>query len=287
MPRMIFHIGAHKTATTYIQNKLEINRDLLIAHNIHYPDIFETRKNFTYRMSQQPGEFNDFTQSLIAIRGQKTIILSDENMAGGVDDMVANDRQYQHIGKRMAKYCALLGVDDPEIYFAIRDYSSFVISLYCEYVRHYPFIKFEHFYARFKISKFSWPQVVGDLLSELPDAQVKIWDFGRFRQSEAAIVSDMVGFDSLELTPLTEEVRSSFSQLAIRSIEALSEVLDQTRLKHIAPIIAKGFPRNDEYKAFNPLGVTETADLTGQYLLDLDRLATLSANVRILVDSSI
>jgi hypothetical protein len=32
MKKVIFHLGAHKTATTYIQNRLQANDDLLKAN---------------------------------------------------------------------------------------------------------------------------------------------------------------------------------------------------------------------------------------------------------------
>ncbi len=39
MARLILHIGAHKTATTFLQRSFHRNRSLLAAHGIHYPDI--------------------------------------------------------------------------------------------------------------------------------------------------------------------------------------------------------------------------------------------------------
>lgn len=39
MARVILHIGAHKTATTFLQRSFHRNRRFLAAHGIHYPDI--------------------------------------------------------------------------------------------------------------------------------------------------------------------------------------------------------------------------------------------------------
>lgn len=43
MARLLLHIGAHKTATSYIQRLLHSNRSLLAKHGIIYPDIGPNR----------------------------------------------------------------------------------------------------------------------------------------------------------------------------------------------------------------------------------------------------
>ena len=47
MPRILLHIGAHKTATSYMQKKLALNVDLLARRGIHYDPLEVFRKGFT------------------------------------------------------------------------------------------------------------------------------------------------------------------------------------------------------------------------------------------------
>ena len=39
MAKVILHVGAHKTGTTYLQNLFHLNRARLAEAGIHYPDI--------------------------------------------------------------------------------------------------------------------------------------------------------------------------------------------------------------------------------------------------------
>ena len=39
MARLILHVGAHKTGTSYLQRILHLNRDLLARHGVIYPDL--------------------------------------------------------------------------------------------------------------------------------------------------------------------------------------------------------------------------------------------------------
>lgn len=282
MARTILHVGAHKTATTYLQNRLDENQDLLKANNIHYPHIFETRKNLTYRASQPDNNLNPFTQGLVVLKEKGVnILLSDENFIGGVDDVIAIGRQYGHARAKLERYCTLLDADDPEIYFCVRDYASFVVSLYCEYLRHFPYVTFDDYYEMFAKTGFSWLDTVADLLAAAPNAKVKLWDFTHFRALEHVVLSDMLGFDSRPLKPLMESARDSFSDVAIRCIGALSEVLDFDKLRLISHEIARTFPKSAQYPKFDPLSFHEVSRLTSLYREDLEKLKVLSPRLSI------
>lgn len=280
MARIVFHVGAHKTATTYLQNRLLVNHAVLEAHNVHCPDIVTLRRNFTYRTQQSEDRRNAFTADLVnRSKGSGTLLISDENLIGEVDDAIAIGRQYGRTAERLETYRKLIGAEAPEVYFCIRDHASFEVSLYCEYLRHFPYICFGDFHGVFDASDFSWKKVVEDLMVACPASPIVLWEFGKLRQVEHAVMSRMIGFDYAELTIPPDNARDSFSDIAIRAIDALSTVLDQKHLKMVSGEIARVFPKSEQFPKFDPLSIAETNRLNEKTRHDIDALRAMGDRI--------
>jgi hypothetical protein len=280
MKKVIFHLGAHKTATTYIQNRLQANDELLQAHNVYYPGIGEMRRQFTYRMHDKVR--NEFTTKMLGLRETHDILLSDENMAGGIDDVMRLDRQYKETAPKLAKYCEIMETDEPTVFFALREYSSFVISIYCEYLRHYPYLEFETFAHQYRASGFNWVALVGEMLAAMPKARLYLWDFADFPVLEEEILAAMTGVKDTEFKPLHGMHRESFSSLAVNCIAALSTVIDLKNMQKLLPALTRAFPKGTEYPAFNPLPAEYVAEARAHYTSDLLKIRQLFPAVTIL-----
>jgi hypothetical protein len=279
MKKVIFHLGAHKTATTYIQNRLQANDDLLEAHNVYYPGIGEMRRYFTYRIHDKTR--NDFTTRMLSLRETHDILLSDENMAGGIDDVMRLDRQYIETAPKLARYCQIMETDAPTVFFALREYSSFVISIYCEYLRHYPYLDFETFARQYQASGFSWVALIGEMLSAVPKAEIYLWDFADFPALEEDILAAMTGVKKGEFKPLHGMHRESFSSLAVNCIAALSGVIDLRNMQKLLPALTKAFPKSREYPAFNPFPAEYVAEAKAHYRSDIEKIGELFPGVTI------
>ncbi|MDB5526296.1 MAG: hypothetical protein JWM58_4059 [Rhizobium sp.] len=269
MARTILHIGAHKTATTYMQKKLAINVDQLSARGIHYDPLEVLRRNFTNTL-QDPAKGNsDFIARLRERIKVQHVIVSEENMPGVPGDLVRNGVYYAYARDRLKLVGSLLDITTPEIFMALREYSGFIVSMYCEYIRHREFISFADYFEIYKKSGFSWVKVVGDIVEALPGARVRLWDFSKFRTIENEVYSLMLGQDSAFLTAPEGPVRESFSDAAMRSYEALSAVLSHHEMKGLINPISRALPKGDVHKAFNPLTQEVTDSLKAQYKQDL------------------
>jgi hypothetical protein len=284
MKKVIFHLGAHKTATTYLQNRLKQNDDTLRAHNIYYPGIGEMRKHFTYNINDAAP--NEFTRKMLELRKTHTILLSDENMAGGVDDVLRLGRQYLQAGEKLARYSQIVETDQPVVFLALREYSSFVVSIYCEYLRHHPFIDFDTFARQYSASKFDWPTLIHELIAAVPKVQIYLWDFSHFSQMEELVLSAMTGLPEGSLKPLQGVQRESFSELAVHCIKALSDVIDLRNMKKILPALTATFPKGPEYPAYNPFPAEVIADSKARYRMDLKKIEERFANVVLLKPQS-
>lgn len=273
MARTILHIGAHKTATTYMQKKLAINREELAARGIHYDPLEVLRKNFTNSLQDPPKGNPEFVAGLKEKIRTQDVIVSEENMPGVPGDLVRDGVYYAHAKERLALIGRILDVKAPEIFMAIREYSSFLVSMYCEYIRHREFIRFADYFERYQKSGFSWIKVVTDISEALPDARLRLWDFGKFRTIETEVFTALLGQDPAFLKAPEGPVRESFSDAAIRAYEALSTALTHQEMKQLINPVARALPKGDLHKAFNPLAEDVAAALKQQYREDLKTIA--------------
>jgi len=269
MPRMILHIGAHKTATSYMQKKLALNVELLNRRNIHYDPLDIFRKEFTPLLNENVTRESEWIRELRGTARAMNILVSEENIMGVPGDLVREGQYYIRARDRLVRACQLLGNETPDIYLALREYSGFTVSMYSEYIRHREFLKFEEYLAIYDRSGFSWIRVIEDIFAAVPGATVSVWDFGNFRKIEKDVFQAMLGFDPDIFHNPEGPVRESFSEVAVRAFEALSGALSHAEMKKLINPIARNLPKGADYPAFDPHQQETKEKMRAQFQADL------------------
>jgi hypothetical protein len=275
MARTILHIGAHKTATTYMQKKLALNVEALDARGIHYDPLEIFRKNFTNSL-QDPAKGNaEYREALKEKIRTQDVILSEENIPGVPGDLVRGGNYYLNAHERVKLVCRLLDLEKPEIFMALREYSGFIVSMYCEYIRHQKFLPFADYFEIYRKSGFRWPQTIAEISAAVPQSEIKLWDFTKFRTQEPRIFDALLGQDASFLHAPEGPVRESFSETAIQVIGTLSGMIRHHELKQLINPIARALPKGDDHKAFNPLAADVVEELKALYAEDLKTIAAM------------
>ncbi|MDH6267265.1 hypothetical protein M2360_002662 [Rhizobium sp. SG_E_25_P2] len=269
MPRTVLHLGAHKTATTYIQKKFAQSRGILKRHDVHFYKLEQLRKSFTPLVYGNKKENVAFIAQMAEMAASGNVLISEENILGMAGELVKKGNFYPDVASRVALVIEKLNVEAPVIYICLREYSGFVVSMYCEYLRHQNFIKFETYMDTFRQSGFSWVQVIRDVRASAPKSEIHLWDFAKFRRCEQEILSHMIGFDAALLNSQDESVRESFSNIAMDAYEALAPVLEGKEHRKMLQHLSAAFPRGEQYPAFKPLSDQETEFFQKKYADDL------------------
>lgn len=135
MSEIILHLGAHRTASTYVQGVLGKNAALLAAHGIFAPKQEITRATLTESLgSALPGfALGRVFERFLEMAGAKTarsLIISDENMPGFLNNIFAHARFYPETRPRLQRLRQLLPVAPRRVLFNIRPYETFFASAY-------------------------------------------------------------------------------------------------------------------------------------------------------------
>ncbi|MBL0370979.1 hypothetical protein JJB09_02965 [Rhizobium sp. KVB221] len=273
MPRTVLHIGAHKTATTYMQKKLAVNVDALAARGIRYDPLDSFRKNVSCYLQDKDRANAKFIAELKSDIKTQDVLISEENIPGMPSDLVKSGVYYAGAKGRMRKFAKLLDIDTPEIFVGLREYSSLIVSMYSEYLRHREFFHFSEYHALYKKSKFTWMGLISDVVEVFPNARICVWDFSKFRTIEPEVFKAMLGQDASFLVAPEGPVRESFSEKALQVFETLSEILTHHELKGLIGPISRALPKGDTYKAFSPLPADVIAEMKVAYERDLRAIA--------------
>lgn len=243
------HFGVHKTATTYIQNQLE----LIIDPKLHYTNLKKFRKflkNYGY------------VNYIKSFSNDSKVVISDENMIGNTGTVLTGTlypkfkNNVQHFIK------PFLNKKRIKIFITIRPMTSFLPSEYCEYLRWNPFITYEKYTSQIHILELNWFDVISESIIANPDIEFYILNFTNFSSNKNTFLKTL-SFGFLE--ECSDEIpisRKSFSY---------SELHKLSNRKSYFESQDKFDPHSEEEKALSLINFQN----------DIDRLQGLK-NVKII-----
>lgn len=158
MARLLLHIGAHKTATSYVQRLFHLNRDLLASHGIIYPDIGPNRAHHIlvtpwidipeipesyygrfgfFQRLQGHNRFNAFFDRFVARHASQkgTVFLSAEIFSRAEPQRV----DMQDLARRLAPF------EDVRIVYTLRHQADYIQSIWLQLAKNGKAPRFDQF----------------------------------------------------------------------------------------------------------------------------------------------
>jgi hypothetical protein len=281
--RWHIHLGAHKTATTHLQETLAAIRPVLLEKGIDYIPLDAMRpvtnrllrrsariKQVFGRLSPELGRVIDGLR-----QGPDHVILSEENLLGRLEDCFALP-PYGGLGWRLAALAGMLGETETRVFLTIRRMDEFLPSAYAQALRHNPQKqRFTEIRARLLTRPPRWTEIVARIESALPRARVEIWLYEDYRAHAAEFVQRLTGVDPGSL-PEIEVPRSTAtpSAAAIASMEALDRRrLAGPRWTQMAQAICARDPASAKTDPFRPFSAEDSARFAALYDEDCAALA--------------
>jgi len=185
---VVWHIGAHKTGTTFSQAIFEANKEVLGQAGVVAPARLieaDGLVEFSRVFRKGPrGYVNAAGRRLFKRwKGSPHLILSDENFMG--DPIEVRSRKMYWKFPFMAQRIESLASkrNTQTIILSIRQYDDFFRSAYSEAVKFTEFFEFEEVRSGGAMESFSWVDLVDELLKVNVSAQLEIVEFDWFRKN--------------------------------------------------------------------------------------------------------
>ena len=131
---IVLHLGMHKTASTYIQNMLELNKDMLNSYRIVCPK-YPTQGRDVLINSVKKRRFGPWLRLIEKVEPNSTLLISEERLSNVLsqsqsDKLIATNGDW--LAKKIRPYCNKLTT----VSF-VRDQPAFIKSQYCQNIKRY------------------------------------------------------------------------------------------------------------------------------------------------------
>lgn len=179
--RVVLHVGAPKTGTTYLQQRLELNAAHLARHGVHYP---VHRQRLRWRASLQfraaldllgedwggpPGHARGAWAELVRqVRRRRGSVVIGHELLAGADEPVVESMLRD------------LATDEVHVVYTVRDLGRMLPAAWQESLKQGRTMKFGRFLEQARHDRlwfmrtFDVPRVLGPWLARLPPEQVHV-----------------------------------------------------------------------------------------------------------------
>lgn len=278
--RLRLHIGAHKTATTHLQDNLAAQEALILRHGWAY---------LARPMVRRAGLLQAvFAQHVRLAQGQgrrllldemlkpppqipRSFILSEEDILGSSADLLTT--LYPHARVRLLAWAAMAPHEAVEVFLAIRDYAGLLPSAYSQALRDGstppPFAACRDAWLA---GGLSWADLVGTIADVFGPSRVTVWTMEHYLANPSAVLSAFAGMPLPEVKRGAPSDTTRLSASLVRDIAALDPGLALAARRAAAQrLVDQAAPG----PKFDPLTAAEKACLSARYRADIDRIRAL------------
>jgi hypothetical protein len=286
--RVHIHLGAHKTASTFIQTWLAKNQGFLTDNHIAYVPLGKLRKCFSLEFSRLSKSTEDVTPAMVEqlrdilfaeaescgfdLASTRLFILSEENILGSVASLSATGVLYPDIKKRMALLARIFENYEIQPFLALRNYCEFYPSAYAERLRQGHVKPFDNYVGKLNLLGNSWTNIIESIEAEL--GMTKLWSYEQFRGNAHIILSELL---QIAITPNMINVdniaRKSLTKKGLDVVMMSKKTLSVGEMKKLINLLAERmvFDAPDEKIAIK--NIDTLSFLNKQYCNDLNQLS--------------
>ena len=283
--KIIVHAGAHKTASTHLQNRVLENENLVVKSGCSYLGPEKIRDQFgtlwrALGRSDTPDEQKRKLAALAA--GQPRLVISEENIIGGFKDLMSGPNRailYPKAVERLARLAQLVAPNPLHIAMAVREPSSYYVSVYNQLLLSGRFQTWLRFSKGLDPTAVKWSDILRPI-AEIPGvAAVSIWRYEDYHRLLPQILNTLLGQPRPDI-PLHMEKRmhEGLSERAVQACCTWHAVGYDGRLGAVA---REDFPVSDAYPKFSPWPEELMRESRAAYGRDIEALGR-AGNITVL-----
>jgi len=274
------HIGAHKTATTHVQDTLLAHRDYMAAAGVDY--IPRERFGPLQRRYSNPERWRRrfwstplaaaFRHQVNGLRsGPSTVLLSDEDLLGYSYGLLEPKLYSEFRGTHIIH--ALQRMAPVTLFLGIRAYDKILPSAYAQILKSHAAVPAWRSRVSPDVMQAppSWPDLIARLLTSFPGARLHVWQQEEYRSHWQEFLTVLAGRDVGTFPDLPPPVRTASPSLeAICAAETLQESLSFHERRAQVRRLYEEMPAGERRTPFCPFDDAQIAKLQTQYAEDLN-----------------
>jgi hypothetical protein len=295
--RWRIHIGAHKTATTHVQEILTLMRPQLLERGVDFVDNHAVRRSglakalLERRVAARLPLLRGRRAAALMARhldplraGPTSFVLSEEKLMGG-SLSIFSEPAYPLLERGVGLLASLAtpagGGAEVTLFLSIRSLDGQMPSAYVQELKFSPPIGggFDRLKPRLLARPPSWFDLVRRIRAAAPAVPLRVWRQEDYRRDPAAILAALCGADPGPLPAMADPPWTKSPDLAaVRAAEALPPDLPRPERRETVLAI---FRDSAAGARFDPFTAEEKARLRAAYARDLERIAALDPDILI------
>lgn len=280
-PRIVLHVGAHKTATTHLQRSILAVRAPLAAQGVKVfgPPQLRGEHPTLLRRFDMPGSKNGFADPLGAFADMlgdgHRLVLSEENTIGSLLNRYGKMAEpiYPDASLRIADLAGKIAPEGIDICLGIRQPTHFLSSAYGQHLMSGGNLPLKKFLWKNPPRIVDWAHLVQRLQATPGVRSITVWKFEDYRQIFGQITETMLGREAAHLVrSLDGIVHQGISQEAAAQIESLH---GEGAKGDFQSNVRAAFPVGPQNPSFTAFGAIEHAASRVGYKLQLRKIAAM------------
>lgn len=217
---LTIHLGAHKTASTHLQQSVRQVRDRLLAAGVFHADPVLLRGSLPLAaaLAKGPGSVpaRRFSAELRRMRaGLPDLLLSEENILGGTHRERLHSARgviYPEAQARVRQVIAMAGGGPATLLLAVRDPAAFHVSAFALQLSLGNEIELGAYLGGRDPARAGWAGLVARLAALEEAARIVVWRYEDYRQLRPRILALMLPPGLAALVPEPPPANVSLSQ---------------------------------------------------------------------------
>ncbi|WP_162784689.1 hypothetical protein [Paracoccus suum] len=285
--QLFLHVGAHKTATTHLQSRLNDARPRLWPRHIACICPQQTREAEIQlsTMAQFPGRWPKKELAwrkrleLIESEGVTRCVISDENLIGEIRRGSLVDGEgtiYPQAARRLESLLDILGRKPDQIFLGLREPASFVTSAFGMWMRAGEGVLIEDFLGDADPRRIRWADLARRLGTLPGQPHLTVWRFEDYPRIRNRVVAALVGEEAAPVVGTSPRRLVGWSQAAYDAfVQSVLQVDESVPLSTLAQAALKAFPRGSDDPALTVLAPEVTARCEAEYEGDVADMVAL------------
>lgn len=272
--KLHLHLGAHKTATTHFQNVLETNRSFY-PKDTNYVSMQSMRNHLVWGKNNTLvwHRSGNYLKSLLNTH-HSVLIISEENISGETKDIFTHSSLYEKLEPRLTSLLEFISqFEEIEIWFSIRSMDSFLPSIYCESLKHFPYNRFNRVYQGH--IEHSWVPVIQQIRNVLPCSRINILRYENYMEALPQVISCMFKSNESWNYLVDERPLSSLNHDAVTLLDKMRFVLPKRVPRKFVQNLSNKFDYFSGGTKFSPFCEREKEYLNNQYENDINIIRIL------------
>lgn len=269
------HLGAHKTATTHLQQVLAAMSGRAAPECAVVPTRqFRAKVTHANRFldSHHGPELRKHLKNLLSVESRR-VLISEENLIGEAKDFIGPFAHYEKAEMRLRAFSSLLPErTDIRVWLFIRSLDSFLPAMYCEYLRHWSYVPFDEVLGG--VYRHSWVPLILTIRSILPHAAINVLNYDSYQELLPRMLSAMTG-ETIDTLPIDARViRPRLTDFAVKLSAHLPKRLPmRMRVLEAASAVSR---RSGSSAGFAPFSQAQVEDLRLAFQDDLDQIRSMA-----------